>query len=97
MDNICPTIWVGSIGEVGSCVFSWATSSFKNKSCVSADGSVVLSVLLSVLLLLFVPFVLLLELAREFTAYAAALPPGKLIMVFLLRPSKREYLICPSN
>src|SRR3954451_10042134 len=32
MDSICPTICVGSIGDVGSCVFNCAIKSCKNKS-----------------------------------------------------------------
>ena len=32
MDNICPTICVGSMGEVGSWVLSCATRSWRNKS-----------------------------------------------------------------
>src|SRR5258708_36687946 len=32
MDSICPSIWVGSMGEVGSWVLSCATSSCRNKS-----------------------------------------------------------------
>ena len=32
MDSICPTICVGSIGDVGSCVFNCAIKSCRNKS-----------------------------------------------------------------
>lgn len=52
MDNICPTIWVGSIGDVGSWVFSCATRSCKNKSLLLlANGSADEPVLLEALLL----------------------------------------------
>ncbi len=51
MDNICPTICVGSMGEVGSWVLSCATRSWRNKSLELLASESEVGLLLSVELL----------------------------------------------